>query len=105
MHWAERNALQFTWDMMVLKLVREESIPPMEAVSVELTAVYKVRRRRDPDNVMATLKVLLDALVKAGVLPDDSMGHVTIEPVKMELDRHFPHIRARLLPVTLSPYS
>lgn len=98
LHWAERNSLQFDWDLAVSVLVREQKIPPLEAVSVLLTAVYRVRRRRDPDNVMATLKILMDALVKSGVLPDDSMGHVTIEPVQMEIDRHFPHVRVQLTP-------
>lgn len=38
---------------------------------------YEPNRKRDPDNVMGGgLKILMDALVEAGVIPDDSPKYV-----------------------------
>ena len=34
------------------------------------------RKRRDPHNWMATVKPIVDGLVKAGVLPDDDAKHL-----------------------------
>ena len=41
-------------------------------------------RRRDPDNHMAMLKPLWDALVEMGVLEDDSHDKLHIEKPKWE---------------------
>lgn len=44
---------------------------------VEVSFVwYERNRRRDVDNVCAAKKFVLDGLVRAGVLPDDSQRHV-----------------------------
>lgn len=47
---------------------------PKAIPGVELTLHYRVpdRRRRDADNLAATLKVVQDALVAAGVIHEDS---------------------------------
>lgn len=52
--------------------IRMAKVPPI--VGAEVTLHYRVpdNRRRDADNLAATLKVVQDALVKEGVLPDDS---------------------------------
>lgn len=52
--------------------IRAAGIRPI--VGAEVTLHYRVpdKRRRDADNLAATLKVCQDALVKEGVLPDDS---------------------------------
>lgn len=51
-------------------------IPPI--VGADVTLHYQVpnRIRRDSDGPAPTLKACLDALVAAGVLPDDSWVHV-----------------------------
>jgi Holliday junction resolvase RusA-like endonuclease len=52
--------------------IRASAIQPI--VGAGITLHYRVpdNRRRDADNLAATLKVVQDALVKEGVLPDDS---------------------------------
>lgn len=45
---------------------------------------YETRRKRDPDNIHAGIKFLLDGLVKAGILATDTsrtIGRVTHEPI------------------------
>lgn len=48
--------------------------PPVRA---EVTFVLPNRRRRDPDNLMASLKAAWDGLVDAGLLVDDRVGMFT----------------------------
>lgn len=45
---------------------------------VYLTVEFKLRQksRHDPDNLLASLKFIMDAFVKAGVLPDDSLKYI-----------------------------
>lgn len=51
---------------------------------VRVTLVYEPRdeRRRDPLNLTATLKVVQDALVDIGVVPDDTVEYMeTVTPI------------------------
>ena len=49
---------------------------PFERAIVNITYYFKDRRRRDPDNYSG--KMLLDPLVKEGILIDDSFDVVTL---------------------------
>ena len=51
---------------------------PAAVIGAEVTLHFrpKDKRRRDADGLAPTLKVVLDALVTEGVLPDDSWVHV-----------------------------
>lgn len=68
------------------------SARPAPRATAAVTLVWRVpdNRRRDLDNLSATLKPTIDALVDEGVLPDDDWRHVTratcrIEPPDKEL--------------------
>ena len=50
--------------------------PPSLPVAVALHWRIPTRGRRDPDNMAATLKACLDALVAEGVVPDDGWQYV-----------------------------
>ena len=60
------------------------SLPP--PVTAQVTFVCD-KRRRDPDNHMAMLKPLWDALVEMGVLEDDSHDKLKILDPKWELGK------------------
>lgn len=71
-HWAVKrreiaNVRQITWG-----LVRNARVPSFGQVEVRLTFFPPDRRRRDEDNIVATLKPVCDALVDARVVPDDT---------------------------------
>lgn len=51
---------------------REAKIPPQEHVTVQLHYAPGDARRRDAPNLVATSKPAVDALVDAGVVPDDT---------------------------------
>ena len=75
MHWRKKAA--------VVKAVRAYVggmaiyMKPFQTVRVELHYVPRDKRRRDADNLVATLKPCLDGLVDAGVIRDDSPEYVT----------------------------
>lgn len=56
--------------------IRRAKLPRLAGAEVTLHWRIPDRRRRDADNLAPTLKVVLDALVRAKVLPDDSWVHV-----------------------------
>lgn len=49
----------------------------LDHVDVRLVYVPRDKRRRDPDNLTATYKVCCDALIDAGLVPDDEPRYMT----------------------------
>lgn len=79
-------------------LVRAARVPPVSRVRVQLEYTPRDGRRRDTDNLVATLKAVCDGVVDAGVVPDDTpefMGKP--EPVITAPDRVDPHLRLLLV--------
>lgn len=71
---ARRSAIAAQIKADVTKLAR--NIGSHDWVHVRLHYRPKDRRRRDADNLVATLKPCLDGLVAAGVIPDDTPAHL-----------------------------
>jgi len=59
-------------------------IPELDRVEVHLIQFVNTRRRRDDENLVATLKPLCDGLVDAEVVPDDTREFMV---------KHMPEIR------------
>jgi crossover junction endodeoxyribonuclease RusA len=57
-------------------LAQQARIPPLRRCSIELHYAPTDRRRRDPHNLVATLKPIEDGIVDAGVVPDDTAEYV-----------------------------
>lgn len=53
-------------------LAIQAKIPPLDRIVVELHHAPRHQRRRDPMNLVATLKPVEDGIVDAGVIPDDT---------------------------------
>lgn len=70
-HWAKAKAVK-EWREAAHWLARSARIPACRVVRVELHYVPRDDRRRDPDNLVAAFKPLVDGLVDAGVVPDDT---------------------------------
>lgn len=71
--------------------IRAARLPRYQTVHVLLHYRAPDQKRRDLDNMAATLKPVLDALVDAGVIPDDDYRHVLSASSKI----HEPDPRAR----------
>ena len=86
-HWAERASCNAAWRKATGQIAGQQlRIPTCERIRVELVYWPPTAHRRDPDNlVTGVLKPIVDGLVDAGVVPDDTAAYV---------DRNFPEIRA-----------
>lgn len=65
-------------------LATQARIPRLDRIAVELHYAPPDRRRRDPLNLVATLKPIEDGLVDARIVPDDTPQYV--EPTMPVLD-------------------
>lgn len=57
-------------------LAKQQRIPALTKIRVGMTVIPPDRRRRDEDNLVGTMKPLVDGLVDAGVIPDDTGQYV-----------------------------
>ena len=64
------------WHWMIKGAIKERPKKPMEKAIVHITYFFKDRIRRDPDNYSG--KMLLDPLVREGILIDDSFKAITL---------------------------
>jgi crossover junction endodeoxyribonuclease RusA len=77
-HWSERARCAAGWRQAAAVLARQQHIPPLHRIDVALDWWPPTHRRRDPDNLIAgVLKPIVDGLIDAGVIPDDTAEHVT----------------------------
>ena len=76
MHWAVKARLTKEVRLIAKVKARASKIPDLEKCSVELVWFVNTKHRRDTINPMLTLKALVDGLVDAEVIPDDSHEYV-----------------------------
>lgn len=60
-----------SWDLLVASLVRNQ-LPPAPLTKARLKIVRRFYRTLDYDGLVGSMKPVVDALVTAGVLKDDS---------------------------------
>ena len=84
-----QNMMQFGKEYPLAPLA-----PPVVA---EVTFTFPDRRRRDQDNVLASLKACWDGLVDAGLLADDKMPDFRVEPQQEEYRKGVAGVRVRLV--------
>lgn len=83
---------------------RQAHIPPQEHVTVQLHYAPGDARRRDAPNLVATSKPAVDALVDAGVVPDDTARWVEeLMPVLHVPTGVLHRVRSLWLTVEASP--
>lgn len=77
MHHFKRAKLKEIWEWLTLEACQDYEIKPMERVSITFELYFPDKRRRDLDNYSGLgFKFVMDGLVKAGVLKDDSVNEV-----------------------------
>ena len=64
------------WHWLIKCAIKERPKKPIEKAIVHITYYFKSKTRRDPDNYSG--KMLLDPLVREGILIDDSFEVVTL---------------------------
>ena len=72
MHFRVKAKMVAKWRQETKEALVEAGVPPCGRVKATLIYIPATRRRRDPDNLVASFKPAVDALVDAGVVPDDT---------------------------------
>lgn len=76
-HWAVRRQMTEAWRDETALRAGAAAFGRHDQIHVQLEFHPGDRRRRDADNLVATLKPCIDGLVQAGVVLDDSPQFVT----------------------------
>lgn len=93
-HWSKKARVTKQVRRDVALALRAARIPPTARVTVQLEYVPRDNRRRDTDNLVATLKAVADAVVDAGIVPDDTPRYMAKpEPVIHPANPRDPHLR------------
>lgn len=79
MHWAVKARTTKEIRQASMLALRAEGVPPCKRVRVRLLWAVSDKRRRDPSNMMPTQKAVVDGMVDAGVVPDDTPEFVVEE--------------------------
>ena len=73
-----------------------KKLPAYEKVALIITW-HEPDRRRDPDNIMAGQKFILDGLVQAGTIPNDSQKHIKGIVHRFRVDRKEPRVEVEII--------
>lgn len=99
-HWAKRKRHLDPWRLALRiaytkAIVRDEL--PVGPMGIHATFTFPRNARRDPHNYVATVKPLVDELVKLGLVPDDTAEWVSVaEPTLRVADDNLCLIRISL---------
>ena len=77
-HWAVRSkdGKMVKEDVYYLLRAQCATIPQLKAITLKYTIVVPDNRRRDYDNFISRTKPITDALVSAGLIPDDTPEYI-----------------------------
>lgn len=75
-HWTKFYSVIRTWRSTACLLAKEAHIPQQQFVKIRAVYYAPDNRRRDTSNIFPTVKAVIDGIVDAGVLPDDSDKYV-----------------------------
>lgn len=93
LHWTATHRIKQDVRREVARLVAVAGIPPLGRCEVNVEYTPRDNRRRDTDNLGTFRKVVADAVVDAGVVPDDTPEFMSKpEPVIRPADRLDPHL-------------
>ncbi len=90
-HYAKYSTEKKAYTEEVAWLAKQARLPKLEKVYLFITW-FEPDRRRDPDNIMTGQKFILDGLVAAGVLPNDSQKYIAGIVHRFRVDRKNPRV-------------
>lgn len=85
-----------TYTNMVAWLAKK--LPTYNRINIVITW-YEPNEKRDPDNVMAGQKFVLDGLVRAGTIPNDTKKYIESITHIPELDRQNPRVEVEIIEI------
>lgn len=75
------------WEWLVRAAAKKKPANPIEKAVVNITYYFPDKRRRDPDNYSG--KFILDGLISAGIIQDDSFTNIDLV-LKGRVDKENP---------------
>ena len=96
-HWSYYSKEKKRWTEIVAQEAKAQGLYKMRLPVWVRTTYYMKTRRGDPDNVRVAIKYILDGLVQAGVLEDDSQRWIVGFQDLYDLDRDDPRIEVQLM--------
>ena len=98
MHWRDRDELVDKWGLVVSNAIqRAGDKPSFTRAHFEATLYFEASRKRDIPNFLTTLdKLVIDHVVKAGILPDDNSDVIPEFTVRFEIDESNPRTEITL---------
>lgn len=91
-HWAVGAKLKKQYTEIVMLECKRQKLQPVTQRAVLSITFYEQDKRRDSDNVISGLKYILDGMIQAGVLKNDTRKHVELQINPIEVDRSNPRI-------------
>ena len=82
------------WAWLIKAYCKSAPAEPFRYVSVKISYCFPTRGRRDPDNFSG--KFILDGLVSAGILADDSFDCITLS-LEAGYDRESPRTEIEII--------
>jgi len=92
LHWAREASLKQDLKHAAFVYVKQAKVPRLERAIITLHWVPRDNRRRDTDNPYPTIKSIIDGIVKAGVVKDDSSAYVQSSIVIDKPNKTDPHL-------------
>ena len=75
-HWSKGAKHKCEWQSLIGSYIKKSKLIPVNRVKLTFVWVEE-NNKRDPDNIAAAKKYILDALVEQKILPNDNRKHVT----------------------------
>lgn len=92
------NKLKQDNEFLILTYVRQAKMKRVDKYPLTLKITwYEQNRRRDIDNITFATKFIQDALVKAGILENDSQNYVNRIIHDVQVDKDNPRIEVELV--------
>ena len=89
------SAMKRKWNRTIGLCMTQAHLKPMQRVSVAFTWVER-NTKRDPDNIIAAQKFILDCLVVNGVLPEDGWANIAGLSHAFQIDATNPGVWVEL---------
>ena len=88
-----------TYTELVMWCVKKAKLPAMNRINICITW-YEKNKKRDPDNVQAGIKFILDGLKEAGVIINDGWKQIGPITHEMQVDKNNPRVEVEITEVT-----
>ena len=85
--------------LFFMNALRTGNLKPLKKKCDLYVVWYEPNRKRDPDNILAGLKFILDGAVKSGAIPDDSQKYIGEIHSVIRVDTKRPRVEITFKPV------